>query len=201
METSSVTLSMMERMQEVPHPLECTSPPQERAGAARPCPRGGGAGQSRRGGVHRPALNGSHGVVRHIWQRRSVSPLRCCAHRLQRGEPPQGLLVPMDITCDLRHTARHGASAVSQRACLWGGPWTKGPTPVATGWCANSMPNTTSSRCARLLSWVPAQARRGTRCLRSAWAMAKEGQPCAAPCPAMCQRASTLPTGRHEALS
>ena len=52
----------------------------------------------------------------------------------------------MDLTCDLRHTARHGASEVAQRAGLWGGPWTKGPTPVATGWGANPMPDTTSGR-------------------------------------------------------
>jgi hypothetical protein len=51
------------------------------------------------------SLNLSHFVARKIWRRRGVSPLCGRAHRLQRREPLQCLLVPMDITIDLLQTA------------------------------------------------------------------------------------------------
>ena len=44
-------------------------------------------------------------VVRKIWWRRGVLPLHGRAHRLQRHEPLQGLLVPMDPIFDLLQTA------------------------------------------------------------------------------------------------
>ena len=50
-------------------------------------------------------LNLSHFVARQIWRRRGVAPLRCRTHRLQRREPPQCLLVPMDTIFDLLQTA------------------------------------------------------------------------------------------------
>ncbi len=53
-------------------------------------------------------LNLSHFVARKIWRRRGVSPLCGRAHRLQRREPLQCLLVPMDITIDLLQTAING---------------------------------------------------------------------------------------------
>ena len=53
------------------------------------------------------SLNFAHFVARTIWRRRSVSPRRGRAHRLQRRAPLQGLLVPMATTFDLRHTARN----------------------------------------------------------------------------------------------
>jgi hypothetical protein len=51
------------------------------------------------------SLNVSHFVARHIWQKRRVSPRHGRAHRLQRHEPLQGLLVLMDRTCDALQTA------------------------------------------------------------------------------------------------
>ena len=49
-------------------------------------------------------LNFSHFVARQIWRRRGLSPLCGRAHRLQRREPLQCLLVPMDTTFDLLQT-------------------------------------------------------------------------------------------------
>jgi hypothetical protein len=54
---------------------------------------------------HRVSLNLSHFVAHKIWRRCGGSPLCGRAHRLQRREPLQCLLVPMDITIDLLQTA------------------------------------------------------------------------------------------------
>ena len=51
------------------------------------------------------SLNLSQFVARKIWRRRGASPVRCRAHRLQRRESRQCLLVPMDTTFDLLQTA------------------------------------------------------------------------------------------------
>jgi hypothetical protein len=59
--------------------------------------------------------NVSPGGARHIWRRRSVSPLHGRAHRLDRRTPRRGLLVPMDLTCDLRHPASNCARRVAAR--------------------------------------------------------------------------------------
>jgi hypothetical protein len=48
--------------------------------------------------LHIESLNVSHFVARHIWRKRRVSPRHGRAHRLQRREPLQGLLVLMDPT-------------------------------------------------------------------------------------------------------
>ncbi len=55
----------------------------------------------------------SHVVARHIWLRRGVSPRRCTVHRLPRGETHRCLLVPLDTTIDLRHTARNCAKCLA----------------------------------------------------------------------------------------
>jgi len=53
------------------------------------------------------SLNFSQFVARKNWQRCSVSPFRCRAHRLQRREPLRYLLMPMDTTYDLLQIARN----------------------------------------------------------------------------------------------
>jgi hypothetical protein len=82
------------------------------ASALRRLPAIGMDGLRRLIGIHGPRfagknapLNLSHFVARKIWRRRGVSPLCGRAHRLQRREPLQGLLVPMDIAIDLLQTA------------------------------------------------------------------------------------------------
>src|SRR5712691_3900632 len=59
------------------------------------------------------SLHGSHVVARHIWLRRGVSPRRCTVHRLPRGETHRCLLMPLDTTIDLRHTARNCAKCLA----------------------------------------------------------------------------------------
>ena len=44
-----------------------------------------------------------------------VSPLSGRSHRLHRRTRLRGLLVPMETTFDLRHTARHGVRRVAAR--------------------------------------------------------------------------------------
>src|SRR5262245_30973838 len=66
-------------------------------------------------GDQNTSRNVSPGEARHIWRRRSVSPLHGRAHRLERHPPLRGVLVPMDLTCDLRHAARNGARRVAAR--------------------------------------------------------------------------------------
>ena len=53
---------------------------------------------------------GTRNCSRFVARRRGVSPRCGREHRLQRREPLQGLLVPMDILCTLRHAARNGAT-------------------------------------------------------------------------------------------
>src|SRR5215467_10609588 len=53
----------------------------------------------------RHTLNLSHFVARQIRRRRGVCPLRCMAHRLQRGGLLRSLLVPMATIFDLLQTA------------------------------------------------------------------------------------------------
>jgi len=77
METSSVTLSMMERMQEVPHPLECTSPPQECAG--RPARARGAAGPGRAGGAACTGRRSMAHTVSCVTSGRGAASLLCVA--------------------------------------------------------------------------------------------------------------------------
>src|SRR5262245_11999786 len=55
-------------------------------------------------------------VARQIERRRSVSPLRDRADRLQRRAPLRCLLVPIDITCDRLQTARNGAKRITKES-------------------------------------------------------------------------------------
>lgn len=63
-------------------------------------------------------LNVAHFVARQMWLRRGVSPRRGKAHRLQRRAALRGLLVPIDTTFDLLHTARNCAHRIALAMAL-----------------------------------------------------------------------------------
>src|SRR6266446_6043921 len=65
------------------------------------------------------AMKALKDIMTAIWRKRGVSPRRGRAHRLQRREPLQCLLVPLDTTFDLLHTAINGAARVWAAPGLW----------------------------------------------------------------------------------